>query len=404
MISRKYSRNTPEGTRDMLFEECLARRKVASVLRELFESHGYAEVMTPGLEYYEMFAGEMAGIPQESLYKMTDGHGRLLVMRPDSTMPIARLAATRLKDAPLPLRLYYAQTVYRATPSMSGRSDEIMQSGIELLGAAGKRADLEVITMAVDALRALEVEDFRIELGHAGFYKALAARLPADDEVREEIRLLIESKNYAGLGALLDTLEDTEAVRALRRLPRLFGGREVFADAAALCEGDPDTLEPLRYLEGIYTDLETLGLNGKVSIDLGLVHRTDYYTGVVFRGYVEGAGRTAVSGGRYDRLLGEFGSPMPATGFGVDNDQLAGVLLSHGKGMAQAAPAVAVFGAAGYEMKALVELRRLTNEGVRCVSSTADTAEEAALQARAAGIGRLLLVGETCVEQILSAE
>ena len=250
MISRKYSRNTPEGTRDMLFEECLARRKVASVLRELFESHGYAEVMTPGLEYYEMFAGEMAGIPQESLYKMTDGHGRLLVMRPDSTMPIARLAATRLKDAPLPLRLYYAQTVYRATPSMSGRSDEIMQSGIELLGAAGKRADLEVITMAVDALRALEVEDFRIELGHAGFYKALAARLPADDEVREEIRLLIESKNYAGLGALLDTLEDTEAVRALRRLPRLFGGREVFADAAALCEGDPDTLEPLRIWEG----------------------------------------------------------------------------------------------------------------------------------------------------------
>ena len=133
-MNGKYSRTTPEGTRDLLFEECLARREVTGRLAELFASRGYAEVMTPALEYYEMFAGEMAGMPQESLYKLCDNHGRLLVMRPDSTMPIARLVGARLKDAPLPLRLYYAQTVYRATPSMSGRSDEIMQSGIELLG------------------------------------------------------------------------------------------------------------------------------------------------------------------------------------------------------------------------------------------------------------------------------
>ena len=255
--------------------------------------------------------------------------------------------------------------------------------------------------MAVDALQALDVEDFRIELGHAGFYKALAARLPVDEMVREDIRLLIESKNYAGLGALLDTLEDNEAVRAIRKLPRLFGGREVFVDAAALCEGDPRAMEPLNYLESIYADLEALGLDGKVSLDLGLVHRNDYYTGVVFRGYVEGAGQTAVSGGRYDRLLEEFGVPMPATGFGVDNDQLARVLLAHDKTIARPTPEVAVFGAEGYEMKGLIALRELVAKGICCISSTAGNEQEAAQQAKAAGAKKLVIVEEQITERPL---
>ena len=219
--------------------------------------------------------------------------------------------------------------------------------------------------------------------------------------MREDIRLLIESKNYAGLGALLDALEDTEAVRAIRKLPRLFGGREVFASAAALCGGDPRAMEPLSYLEGIYTDLEALRLDGKISIDLGLVHRTDYYTGVVFRGYVEGAGQTAVSGGRYDRLLGEFGAPMPATGFGVDNDQLSRVLLSHGKGIAHQPPQAAVFGLDGYEMKAVFELRARAGQGLRCISATAQDEEQAADQARAAGAKTLIVVGEQVTERPL---
>ncbi len=397
----KYSRTTPEGTRDLLFEECLARRQVTDRLAGLFSGRGYAEVMTPALEYYEMFASDLAGMPQESLYKLCDHRGHLLVMRPDSTMPIARLVGARLKEAALPLRLYYAQPVYRASRSMSGHSHEVMQSGIELLGAPGKRADLEVITMAADALQTLGMENFRIELGHAGFYKALAERLPVEESVREDIRLLIESKNYAGLGALLDSLEDTESVRAIRKLPRLFGGREVFADARALCEEVPRAMEALTYLEELVADLEALGLSGKISLDLGLVHRNDYYTGVVFRGYVEGAGQTAVSGGRYDHLLAEFGVPMPATGFGVDNDQLAQVLLSRGEDLTPTRPQVAVFGCDGYETKALQVARDLAAEGVCCMTCTACCQQEALTQAGAAGAEKLVIVGEQVTERLL---
>ena len=125
---------------------------------------GFQEVITPGLEFFDIFSLECAGIPQESMYKLTDHKGRLLVLRPDSTLPIARMTATRLQNEKRPLRLYYTQTVYRNNPSLMGRSDEVMQTGIELLGASGKRADLEVIVTAVEALSRC-VPDFRMELG-----------------------------------------------------------------------------------------------------------------------------------------------------------------------------------------------------------------------------------------------
>ena len=115
---------TPEGTRDLLFEDCIARRKVESAIKEVLIPRGFAEVITPALEFYDVFCGEHDGIPQEEMYKLTDQKGRLLAVKPDLTMPIARLAATRLKDHPLPLRLYYNQNAYRITPALSGRSDE----------------------------------------------------------------------------------------------------------------------------------------------------------------------------------------------------------------------------------------------------------------------------------------
>ena len=112
-------------------------------------------------------------IPQEFMFKVTDNKGRLMVVRPDSTLPIARLTATRLQNELKPLRLFYTQKVYHNYPGLRGRNNEINQSGIELLGASGVRADLEVLSTAVEALSRC-VPDYRIELGHAGFFRALA--------------------------------------------------------------------------------------------------------------------------------------------------------------------------------------------------------------------------------------
>ena len=122
---RKNRRITPEGTRDLLFEECLARREVEDRLSNLFVQRGFSEVMTPGIEFYDVVPGDNEAIAPESVYKLTDNKGRLLVIRPDSTMPIARLTATRLQNAPLPLRLYYAQDVFRLNHGLGGHNDQI---------------------------------------------------------------------------------------------------------------------------------------------------------------------------------------------------------------------------------------------------------------------------------------
>lgn len=230
---KKYNKITPEGTKDLLFEECLARRYVEQTLSDVFSSRGFNEVVTPGLEFYDVFDPDFSGISQETMYKMSDRHGRLMVMRPDSTIPIARLTATRLQTLPKPVRLYYNQKIYRSNPGLTGRNNEATQTGIELLGAPRTPADLEVIVTAVEALSRC-VPNFRLELGHAGFFRALAAQLPIGDDLREDIRSTIESKNYAALNTILDQLENSRSVDAMRRLPRLFGGEEVFARGAAV--------------------------------------------------------------------------------------------------------------------------------------------------------------------------
>ena len=389
---KKYSRITPEGTRDYLFEECMLRRQIEERLSKVFEARCFHEVITPGFEFYDVFDPDFSGIPQEVMFKMTDRLGRLLVMRPDNTLSIARLTATRLQNLPKPIRLYYTQPVYRNNPGLNGRNDENLQMGIELLGAGGLRPDLEAVSTAVGALSKC-VPGFRLELGHAGFFRTLAGRLTVPEEAREEIRSAIESKNYTALSALLDPLGDTSEVRALRALPRLFGGEEVFEKASPYCTGS--LKETLDYLHGIYRSLSGFGLGDRLIVDLGLVQRNDYYTGVVFSAYVEEYGDAVLLGGRYDNLLEHFGQTMPAVGFGVNVDAIAQALSLRKTSCPVPPPEVLVHGELGFETQALRYAEHLISQGTRCENSVFETEKEAEVYARMIGIHRIDFVGET---------
>ena len=316
-IMKRYSKITPEGSRDFLFEECDKRRNVERVLTRLFKENDYRKVMTPAIEFFDVFKSDNTGIEPEEMFKLTDSKGRTTVLRPDNTMPIARMVATRLSNASLPVRLYYNQSVFVRAKALAGRMSEVAQSGVELIGDGSEDADIEVIEMAVESLKRCDLNSFKIEIGNAAFFNAILNKMDISDTERADIINLIEAKNYAALGDMLDRLGDNEQTRIIRRLPRLFGDASVI-DEAEKIYNDSDASKALSYLKKVYERLCAAGLEDYIIIDLGLVNRSNYYTGVIFHGYAEGTGITVLSGGRYDNLLGEFGMPAPAIGFAVE--------------------------------------------------------------------------------------
>lgn len=322
---KRYSKLTPQGSRDLLFEECDDRRRVESILSDLFKEHSYRKVMTPTIEYFDVFKSDNLGIEPEEMYKLSDNQGRTTVLRPDNTSPIARMVATRLSKDDFPVRLYYNQNIYVRNKQLAGRTDEIEQSGIELIGDGSFDADIEVISMACEALKRNKIDSFKLELCHAGFFNSILDKMSVSDTQKADICSFIEGKNYSALGDLLDKIGESKEADVIRRLPRLFGDVSVI-DEAKKIYSDKKANDALDYLRTVYEKLCEIGLGDNVIIDLGLVNRSNYYTGVIFRGYARGSGLTIVSGGRYDNLIGEFGLDAPAIGFGVDLTALCDVM------------------------------------------------------------------------------
>ncbi|MBQ6250611.1 ATP phosphoribosyltransferase regulatory subunit [Ruminococcus sp.] len=388
---RNYDLITPEGTKDLLFGECIVRRNIESSLMGLFRSRGYSETITPGLEFYDVFNLNSRYFPQENLYKLTDSKGRLLVMRPDNTMPIARIVATRLRDADLPLKLCYAQAVYTTEPSLKGRSDEVVQTGIELIGSQLKMADLEVISTAVDSLSSFGME-FSLELGHIGIFKELVGKLEASDKDKEAIRKLIENKNFPALNDLLDSFGSSPVITALKKLPALFGGEEVFEKAEELMP-DENIKRILDELREIYADASELcGGDGSITVDLGLVNKTDYYTGLIIKGYLQGHGEEVLSGGRYDRLISEFGYDVPAIGFAVNINAVAKLMEKSDVLPAEPKADVIVYAEDGCEVAALKAARELREQGLIVENALFDDLESVREYAMEKKIAKVVVI------------
>lgn len=388
---------TPEGTRDLLFDECLARRIVENKFSTIFSNRGYSEVVTTGLEFYDVFSRGSRAIPQENLYKLTDSKGRIITIRPDSTIPIARLVATRLKEASLPLRLFYIQSVYENNALLKGHSDEIVQAGIELIGSSSKKADFEILSMAMETLSAFEKDSFRIEIGNIGFFNELVSKLNIDSDTKEEIAYLVSTKSYSALNDLLDTIGDNNVIKALKQLPRLFGGEEVFEKASSLFS-DEKIECILSELKKVYSNLSKLGFAGKIIVDLGTTNKNDYYSGLIFRGYLEGIGEPVLSGGRYDKLINEFGYDIAATGFGINVNAVSTLLLKSDDAPTLEKSEVIVFSDDTYMMDAINYANELAKNGVKCENSLFATLEETVEYAKKNKIKKIININEKIEE------
>jgi len=387
-----YNKVTPEGTKDYIFDECNRKSHVTGILKKIFNERSYRRVMTPTIEFYDVFGASADYLPQENMYKLMDHRGRLMVLCPDGTIPIARLTATRFLHMEMPLRLYYSHNVYRMANGLRGQSSEIYQCGAELIGSGSTRSDLEILEMAAVSLDQISgKEGYRLEICHIGYFRALMDSLGADEETQEEIRRSIEQKNFASLNDLLEQFPDNQAAIALKYLPRLFGGEEVFEKAYALFD-DALAQQSLDYLQSIYNSLQQLGLGDKVIIDLGLVNQAEYYTGIIFRGYFNEVGEPVLSGGRYDNLLSDFGVSQPAIGFAVNVDLASNIMEEHAP---LTADVLVMAADDSYLVKAIQYRKQLIAKGQIVENCVLDDRAEAIRYAARCGIAQVHVIGKT---------
>jgi len=383
----KYQLITPEGTRDYVYEEVVLRNWYIDQLKELYYSRGFSEVVTPTLEYLDVFMGkeELSSIDQ--YYKLVDSNGRLMAIRPDSTMPIARVVATRLKDEEEPLRLSYYQNILKVNKQMQGLSNEIFQSGVELIGKCSLQADLEILCLAIETLKTLSKETFCFEIGYMGIFNRLINQLSISNQIKEQIRYLSEVKNYAALDQLLDSLPVQKEKELLKILPRKFGD-DVFEELLSK-ELDQEMVADLMYLKGLIDYLKQLYPSISLTIDLGLVQQNDYYTGIVFKGYFNNFSKELLSGGRYDSLLKQFGKPQAAIGFAVNIDALIDIVKS--QTVVEDSIERIIWIAKGYEVKGFQYFQRLAKEQ-RVELSLFETIEQTKEYAKKKNIQQLDIV------------
>lgn len=302
---------------DFLPGPAAAKRSLENKLLGLFRSWGYQEVVTPTFEFTETFQAGQVAAKEELLFRFIDRKGRVLTLRPEMTAPIARLVATRLRKEKLPLRLCYVASVFRYEDPARGRRREFHQAGVELIGGTGVGADVEVVALAVEALLESGLKDFQVGLGQVAITKGVLADLGLEGEALAAVKEALVGKDWVGLNRLCEQygLRGTARQR-LELLFTLHGGRRELKEAIPIL-GVEAAREPLAHLEEVLAILERYGLGRYLFIDLGILRDFDYYTGLVFEGYVPGLGFPVLGGGRYDGLLAEFGYPCPATGFAL---------------------------------------------------------------------------------------
>jgi ATP phosphoribosyltransferase regulatory subunit len=305
----------PSGTRDVLPDEMRELRAMTDRIRAVFDNAGYGEVYTPALEYEQTFQrADIVGA--RPAYRVFDEHGSVLVLRPDMTVPIARLVATRYAHAEPPLRFCYVAHAYRGVRPQRGQTRELLQAGVELLGAPGPPGTAEVLGVLCAALDAAGLQNYRVGLGDASLYPSLMEAMAVPADRRELILAELAAGDFVGVDREIQALDLPQAdAELLLRLAHTRGGPDVLQGLEGALH---DALAPMREVHRLVPP----NVANRIIFDLGLVRSIGYYTGAVFQVYDPAYGVPIGSGGRYDELLGAFGRPLPAVGFALNVERL----------------------------------------------------------------------------------
>ncbi len=322
--------HTPEGVRDIYGKECRAKLFVEEQLLAKMRLYGFESIETPTFEYFDIFSEERGSVSAKDMYKFFDREGNTLVLRPDITPSIARCIAKYYRDCAEPVRLSYHGQTFINSNEYQGKPKEFTQIGAELVNDPSVEADAEMIALTVECMLAAGLNEFQIEIGEVGFFKAIVREAGLDEDDIDEMRLLINDKNSFGLEDLMRRYDiDEKLSKIIVNLPTLFGPPEKLKDFKALTD-NRDAIASIERLEKIYSLLKLYGYERYSSFDLGMLSKYRYYTGIIFNAYTYGTGDAIISGGRYDNLVGQFDKPAPAIGMAVIVDRMMAALMRQG--------------------------------------------------------------------------
>ena len=319
--------HTPEGVRDIYGSEFVQKFELQQLLYRVLAERGYQGIETPTFEFFDVFSREVGTVPSRELYKFFDKEGNTLALRPDMTPSIARAVSKYFHDE-TPIRLCYMGNTFINYDKYQGRLKETTQLGAELMGEESVSADVELLSVLVEALKAAGLEEFQVSVGQVEFFKALLKEAGIGNGAEESLRRLISDKNRFAAEELLADYELSPKLReTFLEMATLSGSAEALEKARALTD-NPEALKALGRLEDIYRGLKEKGFEKYISFDLSMLSKYNYYTGIVFRAYSYGYGEPVAKGGRYDTLLSHFGRELPAVGFAIVVDQLQRALNS----------------------------------------------------------------------------
>ena len=306
---------TPQGFRDVLIGEAAEREAMVRRVQAVMDESGYVPIETPTLEY--MDAMSAGGRIPRSPFKFFDAQGNLVTMRPDVTLQVARMCATRLKGEPGPFKFRYIQRVFRESEGqVHAGAREKKQMGVEFIGATGRAADAEVVGLCIRALEIAGVEQFTLSLATVGVLRSLLTKSGASELWISAVLEAFHSSNFVEIDRLCgpDAQGDTRYAQAIAQLARIRGGKEAIAEARKLV-APLECDDALKGFEELFDELTAQGLAERILVDFAVMSSFDYYTGIVFEAYSSGLGTPLGSGGRYDNLLAQFGDSRPAAGF-----------------------------------------------------------------------------------------
>lgn len=328
---KNYTLHLPVGVKDCLSEECYIKNKVQDSLKLLFYKYHYQLIETPTFEYIDVFTLGDQNIQNTSLYKFINSQGEVVALRSDMTRSIARVVATQNSTMPYPQRYTYVANSFRYQGRYQGKQHEFTQVGIELVGCDTVAGDVEIIILAVEALKEAGIEDFTLHIGSASFLRAMLEALGASKIEEEAIFMAINQKDAVTLKSILKELDATkEVVDVIVKLMQR-SGSHIFLKEVKDQLPPSAAQEALIYLEKLYEALTTFQVENYIVFDFSVLSYASYYTGIIFEGFTTGIGEPIIEGGRYDKLLSEFGKEQPAVGMAIHVNRLVQKLQQNHK-------------------------------------------------------------------------